>query len=63
MPLALAISATAAMSNTCRPGLDGVSRKKTFVFGVIAARHASRSPPSTSVDVTPNFGRMEVRIW
>jgi hypothetical protein len=33
--------------------LVGVSRKQVLVFGRIAARQASRSKPSTIVEVTP----------
>ncbi len=44
------------MSMISRLGLDGVSSRKAFVAGVTAARHSSRSGPSTSVQPTPKRG-------
>ena len=47
-----------AMSITSSVGFDTVSKKHAFVPGVTAARHWSRSVPSTSTTSTPNFFRM-----
>jgi hypothetical protein len=49
IPDALAICPTAATSTSERVGFAGVSQKNTRVDGVIAASHAFRSVPSTSV--------------
>ncbi len=45
------------MSTTSIVGLAGVSKKKTLVFGRIAAFHWSRSRPSTAVHSMPKRGR------
>jgi hypothetical protein len=62
-PAARAISATAAMSISSSVGLDGLSRKKARVSGRTAARHASRSGPSTSVEATPKRGRKSAMTY
>ena len=43
------------MSNTSAIGFDGVSRKTSFVPGLIALAHASRDVEFTTSQVTPNF--------
>ena len=50
------MSAMARRSYTSSVGLVGVSRNSTLVFGRTAARHWSRSAPSTSVVSTPKRG-------
>ena len=49
--------ASAAMSLTVVSGLLGVSANSIFVFGRIAARHASASSCGTNVVSTPNFAK------
>jgi hypothetical protein len=49
-------SATAAMSITSSVGFEIDSRNTAFVPGRIAARHWSRSVPSTKLTSTPKRG-------
>ena len=55
-PAACASSATPAMSTTSSVGFDIDSRKTSLVPGRSAARHWSRSVPSTKVTSMPKRG-------
>ena len=54
-PHCFATVAIAAMSEISVSGLDGVSRKNSFVFGRTAAFHSATSVADTYVVSTPNF--------
>ena len=54
-PLALASSASAAMSTSSVSGLDGVSTNSSLVLGRIACSQPSRSDSSTKVVSIPSF--------
>ena len=61
-PAACAISATAGISTRSSIGLDGDSKKTSLAGVASAARHWSKSVPSTNSVVTPQRGRMSFRI-
>src|SRR5699024_1409566 len=52
-PASCAISATASISSTCRPGLPIVSPNTALVLSVIAALKFSGSDGSTNVTLMP----------
>jgi hypothetical protein len=62
-PAACASSLTAATSTSSCIGFDGVSKNTTFAGVASAASHCARSWPSTRSVVTPQRGRIDVRIW
>src|SRR3546814_12408864 len=56
IPCSFARLQTACRTTTSIVGLASVSKKKTFVFGLIAAFHASLSRASTQVGSIPKLG-------
>ncbi len=57
-PACFATAASAGMSVTSTSGLDGVSRKKSFVVGRQARCQSAMRVGDTNVVSMPNFDRM-----